>query len=1084
MLGACTFQRYYSVMTKALTICLNQRGDAGSLHSCMWLLQRTLKLPSLMREFKYNGGPKGRNQGKSPSQVFPLPPLSRSGSLVTGVGDEADVDNLCAYYGGNMVVAALNWMHGERVERFDILSAAHGRVHSRIERILRAFVMTDMPILDHEGLDSYLRQTQCYTGAGVVLALGVKGGVPSKAADVTLAKHLGNMYPEMGEQVVNPRSLLLPSKRRPKKLRRGYTWLSPSYPELVKRNVKAGLHRYKKPSQVAKHNGKRVLAGAFAVVKDADEDRVITDPAVNQLLDPERLPRPKFAYIPMSRAVTVPRGGVILASKRDARHYFHRLQIGRRWEKWLCGPPVRLVSRRGDYSEVFPASRSTPMGFGPSAGWAQGLTDVVTHDAALPEDCRLHPDHVVPGQLPIWGSIIDDIWALEHADEPDSGNIGPSWLSQAEAAWCARGVEPNVKKSVDGLADQEVQGYFIHSRDHWVGVSLDKRRCLFQASMQVLLKKYVIVGVVGRLIGKHSFMHSCRPSLRSIFDCTYRWIQGLRERRRDRVQIPNDVWQEICVSTILIPFAQFDLSASWSHRIECSDASMTGLGRAFGIIPPLVAQWLARYSSHLAVYTNLKLPWGIGLTQEHKCPMKKVRIPVERIRWKYLGVPWESEHITLSEADAIAWTAEDRLRRPVDDDSRFIHPVDSAACCGAFSKGRSSSSRLNSRCRKVCSVNLAGGHDVFYPWMSSGENPADTPSRWYEPSSAASLPQVELASSEPVADLRELGPWPTDTWFFIHFCSGSRRDHDLLDEIEILAGEHGLSVVGIAVDPLASLDGLHSMVSPPSLHGDLFNVIWGDWLMRLIQSKRVAGAFGSPPCNTLSAARHVPLKVASGMSPRPLRSRQSPWYPLSYCTDRERLAVHVGSALYLLVLGLLGEVAMTGGWTGLGHPADRGEPLPSFFATKEVHSFCRTFGLVYSVIHQCRYGAPTKKPTGLLLPRGLHKLQLRCNHHRKHKWLVGLDNYEHFETIPAAKYPRKLCNSLATLFVQSWLEVRSRGFERPRAPKCSVSYFPSPWQGAIDGTWAWPEPVTGFLVELVKAVNNREVHPSFARPQQ
>lgn len=234
LLGACTFQRYYSVMTKALTICLNQRGDAGSLHSCMWLLQRTLKLPSLMREFKYSGGPKGRNQGKSPSQVFPLPPLSRSGSLVTGVGDEADVDNLCAYYGGNMVVAALNWMHGERVERFDILSAAHGRVHSRIERILRAFVMTDMPILDHEVLVSYLRQTQCYTGAGVVLALGVKGGVPSKAADVTLAKHLGNMYPEMGEQVVNPRSLLLPSKRRPKKLRRGYTWLSPSYPELVK----------------------------------------------------------------------------------------------------------------------------------------------------------------------------------------------------------------------------------------------------------------------------------------------------------------------------------------------------------------------------------------------------------------------------------------------------------------------------------------------------------------------------------------------------------------------------------------------------------------------------------------------------------------------------------------------------------------------------------------------------------------------------------------------------------------------------------------------------------------------------------
>ena len=103
-----------------------------------------------MREFKCSGGPKGQFQGKSPSHVLPLPPLSHNGSLVTGVGDESDVDELCAYYGGNMVVAALNWMHGGQVERFDILSAAHGRVHSPIGRILRAFVMTDMPILDHE----------------------------------------------------------------------------------------------------------------------------------------------------------------------------------------------------------------------------------------------------------------------------------------------------------------------------------------------------------------------------------------------------------------------------------------------------------------------------------------------------------------------------------------------------------------------------------------------------------------------------------------------------------------------------------------------------------------------------------------------------------------------------------------------------------------------------------------------------------------------------------------------------------------------------------------------------------------------
>ena len=55
----------------------------------------------------------------------------------------------------------------------------------------------------------------------------------------------------------------------------------------------------------------------------------------------------------------------------------------------------------------------------------------------------------------------------------------------------------------------------------------------------------------------------------------------------------------------------------------------------------------------------------------------------------------------------MAWAAEDRLRRGVDDGARFVHPVDSAACAGCFTKGRSSSRRLNTRCRRLASVSLA-----------------------------------------------------------------------------------------------------------------------------------------------------------------------------------------------------------------------------------------------------------------------------------------------------------------------------------------------------------------------------------------
>ena len=101
-----------------------------------------------------------------------------------------------------------------------------------------------------------------------------------------------------------------------------------------------------------------------------------------------------------------------------------------------------------------------------------------------------------------------------------------------------------------------------------------------------------------------------------------------------------------------------------STRLECTDASMSGLGRAFGIFPEMVARALARYTDHQGVYTNLSLPWGIGLQQRYVCPMRKIRLPIERIRWTKSRVPWRCKHITLGEADAACWAAEDRLRRP------------------------------------------------------------------------------------------------------------------------------------------------------------------------------------------------------------------------------------------------------------------------------------------------------------------------------------------------------------------------------------------------------------------------------------
>ena len=40
-----------------------------------------------------------------------------------------------------------------------------------------------------------------------------------------------------------------------------------------------------------------------------------------------------------------------------------------------------------------------------------------------------------------------------------------------------------------------------------------------------------------------------------------------RGHGRELVELPGEVWLELMISTLLLPFAQFNLSAEWSPRV-------------------------------------------------------------------------------------------------------------------------------------------------------------------------------------------------------------------------------------------------------------------------------------------------------------------------------------------------------------------------------------------------------------------------------------------------------------------------------------------------------------------------------------
>ena len=65
---------------------------------------------------------------------------------------------------------------------------------------------------------------------------------------------------------------------------------------------------------------------------------------------------------------------------------------------------------------------------------------------------------MVPEGLPVWGSIIDDIWAPDHVNQSVDTAVGLTWLNRAETASMVRGVEPHHTKSVDVAYGEEIQG--------------------------------------------------------------------------------------------------------------------------------------------------------------------------------------------------------------------------------------------------------------------------------------------------------------------------------------------------------------------------------------------------------------------------------------------------------------------------------------------------------------------------------------------------------------------------------------------------------------------------------------------------
>jgi len=106
----------------------------------------------------------------------------------------------------------------------------------------------------------------------------------------------------------------------------------------------------------------------------------------------------------------------------------------------------------------------------------------------------------------------------------------------------------------------------------------------------------------------------------------------------------------------------------------------------------------------------------------------------ENYSWKIvLAVPFARQHINLLELNAILLSIKWLLRRVDTIGARTVHASDSQVCIAILCKGRTSARRLLCCTKKVSATVVAASLQPYYVFVESARNPADNPSRLYQP---------------------------------------------------------------------------------------------------------------------------------------------------------------------------------------------------------------------------------------------------------------------------------------------------------------------------------------------------------------
>ena len=266
-----------------------------------------------------------------------------------------------------------------------------------------------------------------------------------------------------------------------------------------------------------------------------------------------------------------------------------------------------------------------------------------------------------------------------------------------------------------------------------------------------------------------------------------------------------------------------------------------------------------------------------------------------------------------------------------------------------------------------------------------------------------------------------------------HLFSGRRREQDchwFLDRCELKFNAK-IQFLVLSLDTAVS-----------ETEGNLDRGINWDMIWELFSEAIVAFGLSGPPCETYSAARHLPPPSDEPHKwPRPLRHPDYLW-GLEKLRCREVRQLTMGSRLLIHSIWMEAWVNLGGGATLMEHPTDRADHgVPSAWRASAMQGLLRHLPEYrHNRIEQWQYGSLGIKPTnirtsGCVRPRETLKFHQLPHVTRPETKLAGLNESGEWKTAIAKEYPPQLSRALAAVVQTTVQHKLSKGQYQVRSWK-------------------------------------------------